>query len=76
MKSDYFKSMWEKMQKESYFRNHADYSDHFGQVTSIDERVMDVKLLELNLQKDEILMPFGYSQELERSVKRIESEWL
>lgn len=76
MKSDYFKSMWEKMQKEGYFRNHADYSDHFGQAPSVDERVMDAKLLELDFQAGEILMPFGYSQELERSVKRTESEWL
>lgn len=76
MKSDYFKSMWEKMQKDGYFRNHADYSDHFGQAPSKDESIMDAKLLELDFQKDEISMPFGYSQELERSVKRTESEWL
>lgn len=76
MKSDYFKSMWEKMQKEGYFRNHADYSDHFGQEPSMDERIMDAKLLELDFQLDEILMPFGYSQELERSVKRTESKWV
>ncbi len=76
MKSDYFKSMWEKMQREGYFRHHADYSDHFGQAPSADERVMDTKLLELDFRQDEISMPFGYSQELERSVKRTESEWL
>lgn len=76
MKSDYFKSMWEKMQKEGYFRNHADYADHFGHAPSKDERVMDAKLLELDFQEDEILMPFGYSQELERSVKRTEAKWL
>ncbi len=76
MKSDYFKSMWEKMQKEGYFRNHADYQDHFGQQPTDDERVMDARLLELDFQQEEILMPFGYSQELERSVKRTESKWL
>ena len=76
MKSDYFKSMWEKMQKEGYFRNHADYRDHFGQQPSEEERVMDARLLELDFQQDEILMPYGYSQELERSVKRTESKWL
>jgi len=76
MKSDYFKSMWEKMQKEGYFRNHADYADHFGQAPSADERSMDAKLLEMDFQKDEIVMPFAYSQELERSVKRTEAEWL
>ncbi|GJM13237.1 MAG: hypothetical protein DHS20C12_16400 [Pseudohongiella sp.] len=76
MKRDYFKSMWEKMQKEGYFQNHADYSDHFGQEPSHDERVMDAKLLELDFLEDEIFMPFAYSQELERSVKRTESKWL
>jgi len=76
MKSEYFKSMWEKMQQQGYFRNHADYSDHFGQTPTGDERVMDAKLLELDFRQDEILMPFGYSRELERSVKRTESEWL
>lgn len=64
------------MQKDGYFRNHADYADHFGQTPSKDERIMDAKLLELDFQKDEIVMPFSYSQELERSVKRTESAWL
>lgn len=76
MKSDYFKSMWEKMQKEGYFRNHADYADHFGKAPSPGERAMDEKLLEMDFHSDEVLMPFVYSQELERSVKRTESEWL
>jgi len=76
MKSDYFKSMWEKMQAEGYFRNHGDYSDHFGMQPSEDERAMDSSILELDFAQDEIEMPFAYSQELERSVKRTESTWL
>lgn len=68
--------MWEDMQRDGYFQNHPHYQDHFGVAPTAAESELDASLLALDFTSDDITMPIPYSDELERSVKRTESEWL
>jgi SAM-dependent methyltransferase len=76
MKQKEFQDMWQRMQQEGYFRNHPHYTDHFGAGLSEEDRQLDAMLLSLDFSGDDIIMPAPYSEALERSAKRTESQWL
>jgi ubiquinone/menaquinone biosynthesis C-methylase UbiE len=76
MEQKEFQNMWQRMQKEGYFSNHPHYTDHFGADLSDDDKQLDAMLLSLDFSGDDIIMPVPYSEALERSVKRTESQWL
>ena len=76
MEQKEFQNMWQRMQKEGYFSNHPHYVDHFGAELSEEDKRLDAMILSLDYSSDEITMPIPYSEALERSVKRTESQWL
>lgn len=71
-----FKSMWNTMQEQGYFREHPHYADFFGQALTDRDRELDAILNELDFSRDTVQIPVPYSDALERSVKRTEANWL
>lgn len=76
MQQEEFQLMWQRMQKQGYFRNHPHYTDHFGAELSAEDKALDAMILSLDFSGDDITMPVPYSAALERSAKRTESQWL
>ncbi|MDT8427458.1 MAG: class I SAM-dependent methyltransferase [Pseudomonadales bacterium] len=64
------------MQQEGYFDKHAHYADYFGAALTEEEKALDRHVLALDFKGDRVEFPMGYSEALERSVKRTEHDWL
>jgi SAM-dependent methyltransferase len=76
MEKSLFSRMWDKMQGDGYFARHPHYQDHFGAELSREDRALDSAVLQLDFSQAHVEMPVPYSDALERSVKRTESQWL
>lgn len=71
-----FKAMWERMQKDGYFEQHAHYQEVDSSLVRHVDDEMDRTLASLDYSSDDLKLPFPYSVELERSIKRTEPIWL
>ena len=71
-----FKAMWESMQKDGYFSDHAHYTDYHGAELSESDKSLDADIMSLDYAVADITMPAPYSEELERAAKRTEPFWL
>jgi len=76
MDSKAFQAMWERMQVEGYFSEHAHYRFDHGQAPGAEEQALDARLRELDYSGEAVVFPVPYSEMLERSVKRLEPWWL
>ncbi len=75
-KPEAFARMWDTMQREGYFDKHAHYSDYFGGALTKEEKAFDEHVMRLDFKGDRVEFPMGYTEALERSVKRTEHDWL
>lgn len=76
MEKTLFSRMWDKMQSDGYFARHPHYQDHFGAELSREDQELDNAVLTLDFSQAYVEMPVRYSDAVERSVKRTESQWL
>ncbi len=67
-----FKTMWERMQKNDYFSDHAHYTDYHGYGFSESDKSLDADFVSLDYSVADIIMPAPYSEGLERAAKRTE----
>lgn len=71
-----FKAMWDNMQRDGYFVNHPHYCQGDDLVMQPSDNEMDMALRQLDFSLAVLTMPFPYSVELEKSIKRTEPFWL
>lgn len=76
MERSEFKAMWESMHKNGYFERHHHYHEVDPSAPDRINEEMDRALASLDYSSDDLNLPFPYSVELEKAVKRTEPVWL